>query len=695
MKRIRLIGWILGILLLLILLFWLLFGSSGLKGYYEIGFIINSKEMQGNDMQVVRKIISQQLRQINANGGVRGRELRVRYLDDEGSPEVAHKLVEETIQDSHLIAYIGCWSSARTLAFAPLLKAHRVPILGGYALTPLFEDYSTIFTTETGIQDVLDSFSFLIRQKAGRVAFIGKADDFYSKALAQRLLEIADQQPKVELVLERWYSSDHEFTEQELQEITDTLQGEADFLVISFESAPTVKLVTKLRTHDVTVPIFAGLAEIGPLVDRAEGADLGELYDLTVSGIPGALNLRLREQIDLLRLQMKNVLEHQVTFSARYADAIGMIAESAKAYPEKGVRESIVGGLQQYVGGRSIYHGYFADWYFNEDRSPATDMLVAWKKPSLPHTVLAPSQMVHTQDTIAEVPVYYIHLNMQDLDRVNDTEGTFYASFYMELSSVHPIQIEHFDFTNAARNQNDHERLLEIVKLRERVLNHGESYYNALFKVSGKFHFQPDLQYYPYDQQKFPISFQPSSTLNQFLIQPSEVFYKDSVIATRGWQYKGQFVGYDYGVIHSVEPYEAEQYLLQFYKFNYTYLMERTRVDFLLKVLTPLLVILTITYFSVYIPLHKFETLEAIQVTSLLASIALYFSSYKPQMESATVSDKIFIFTYLMITSLIGTSILQYVRRNKYGKKSTVASVYQRIIFPLIIIVVSVVLISK
>ncbi|MGZ5244963.1 MAG: hypothetical protein ACXWW0_13505, partial [Bacteroidia bacterium] len=67
--------------------------------------------------------------------------------------------------------------------------------------------------------------------------------------------------------------------------------------------------------------------------------------------------------------------------------------------------------------------------------------------------------------------------------------------------------------------------------------------------------------------------------------------------------------------------------------------------------------------------------------------IALYFSTYKPEMQYATVSDKIFIFTYIMITSLIGTSVLHYIGYNKKNIFTILARIYQRIIFPLIVIV--------
>src|SRR5690606_41994943 len=65
------------------------------------------------------------------------------------------------------------------------------------------------------------------------------------------------------------------------------------------------------------------------------------------------------------------------------------------------------------------------------------------------------------------------------------------------------------------------------------------------------------------------------------------------------------------------------------------------------------------------LPICEFETLCAIQVTALLSCIALYFSTSKPELQYATTSDKIFIFCYVMITTLLGTSILKYVMYRK------------------------------
>ena len=114
--------------------------------------------------------------------------------------------------------------------------------------------------------------------------------------------------------------------------------------------------------------------------------------------------------------------------------------------------------------------------------------------------------------------------------------------------------------------------------------------------------------------------------------------------------------------------------------------MKRAHIDFFLKTLVPLMAIVIITYFSVYIPPHQFEALAAVQVTGLLSTIALYFSTYKPAMQYATISDKIFIFMYVMITTLIGTSIMLYVLHHKSLNITRIMRVYQRYLFPLIVL---------
>ncbi len=669
------------------------YGFSKLRGHYTVGVILNTIELTPKDLEVVKFTIGKKLEQINEQGGLNGRELRVKYLDDKGNPEIARHVVAETMHDRHLIGYVGCWSSTRSKAIAELLGPERIPFIGGYALTALFADYPTLYTAERSIQDVLAIFGELVG-RYGRPAFVGKADDLYSMAILDKMKEVAAHEGDVQVVHEQWFASSHTYSAADYDSLSQALSdASADFLVLSFESSTTSQIVQQLRRAGITIPIFTALGDLGFVASHSNGLHAGELYDLNVIGIPGTFNHRLQEQIPVFRREIKHgeTLELQLSFGARLADSIGILAEAAKAEAAKDptipIRERINYGMAQYVGGQRIYRGWFYDWYFTPDRAIAGDVLMAWKPPNVTYHMLAPLQYMYASDTLRQVPVLYTHMDLVEINRISDTEGTFYATFYLEVATAGHFSVQQLDFTNAARSETSHGYLLDIKTVRQHSVQGDPPLHSHLYKISGKFVFEPDLRKYPFDQQRFPISFHPSSALNPFLVQPSHPASRDTLFEARGWNYRGHYVGFDHDIISSGSIFEPTRQTIPYYKFNYTFVLSRARIDFFLKVLTPLLVILTITYFSVYIPLHRFETLEAIQVTSLLASIALYFSAYKPEMEHATISDKIFIFTYIMITSLIGTSILQFVKRKKYNTESRLARIYQHYIFPSIILV--------
>ncbi|MBD1397737.1 ABC transporter substrate-binding protein [Pontibacter sp. JH31] len=653
---------------------------------------MNNIELSPSDMEVVKSIISKRLEQINQQGGINGKELRVTYLDDQGSPETAQQVVRETMNDKHLIGYIGCWSSTRSKAVSTLIGPARIPFIGGYALTNLFEQYPNMYTAEQGIRNVAANFEKLLLSGYLRPSFVGKKDDLYSIAILEKMYELERKNPSFRVVHEKWFPGEHTYIQADFDSLNKVLKAEkSDFLVLSFESLTTSALIKEIRKAGIDVPVFTALGDLGFVASIIDKRLAGELYDLNVVGIPGTFNLRLQEQIPAFRREIRHseTLELQLSFGARLADSIGIIAEAAKsgnADPADNIRERINRNMMRYIGGSRIYRGWFNDWYFTPERAIAGDVLLAWKPSTSRQLILAPKQYMPINDTLRQVPVLYTHMDMVQLNRVSDTEGSFYASFYLEITSSNPFSMQQLDFTNAARSETSHEYLLDIKKIRERRQLHDMHLYNYMYKISGKFLFEPDLRNYPFDRQRFSISFQPSSALYPFLVQPSPPETRDTVFQVRGWEYSSHYVGFDHDIISFVNTFRQTQQTVPFYKFSYTFVLERARIDFFLKVLTPLLVILTITYFSVYIPLYRFETLEAIQVTSLLASIALYFSAYKPQMEYATISDKIFIFTYIMITSLIGTSILQFVKRKKHNTESHLAKAYQRYVFPIIVL---------
>lgn len=71
---------------------------------------------------------------------------------------------------------------------------------------------------------------------------------------------------------------------------------------------------------------------------------------------------------------------------------------------------------------------------------------------------------------------------------------------------------------------------------------------------------------------------------------------------------------------------------------------------------------------SIFIPLSHFEAIVTIQVTALLSAVALYLALPKIDSDTATLSDRIFLFDYMAFSLMITISII---RMNRFvaGRK--------------------------
>jgi len=118
-------------------------------------------------------------------------------------------------------------------------------------------------------------------------------------------------------------------------------------------------------------------------------------------------------------------------------------------------------------------------------------------------------------------------------------------------------------------------------------------------------------------------------------------------------------VGLDRDIITVIGEQASSQYLIPLTTFNFTWTVKRLATDHYLQVMTPLFIILLVTWLSTFIPTQRLESVVAIQVTALLSSIALYLAVPKVDYDHATVSDILFVVTYLAISLMLGMSILR------------------------------------
>src|SRR5882724_12859582 len=67
--------------------------------------------------------------EFNAKGGVKGRRLQVKVLDDQGRPEEAATAATRLIASEHVVALLGEVASTRSMFMAPKAQQAKVPMV--------------------------------------------------------------------------------------------------------------------------------------------------------------------------------------------------------------------------------------------------------------------------------------------------------------------------------------------------------------------------------------------------------------------------------------------------------------------------------------------------------------------------------------------------------------------------------------
>ena len=115
--------------------------------------------------------------------------------------------------------------------------------------------------------------------------------------------------------------------------------------------------------------------------------------------------------------------------------------------------------------------------------------------------------------------------------------------------------------------------------------------------------------------------------------------------------------------MRTVDAQTLEPSVVPFYKASFVWLMQRETTDYFLRVVVPLGFIVIIAYLSIFISTHHFEAIVTIQVTALLSAVALYLALPKLEANVETLSDRIFLFSYLMLSVMIAITIARVNKR--------------------------------
>lgn len=673
---------------------------------YEIAVFLGSNPEQcyrSGTNDAIRKIARQRLERINHRGGIGGRPVRVQFYDDQSNAAKTLANMREALATPELVGMIGLTSSDRgEVLFKEMsdpIKAAGVPYITDLSVSNLFAGLPNVFSTrpsqDEGNAPIITAF--LKDSDFTRVATIVNDSRLTFKTLGEA---VAEQLRSGKLV------GEYRIAEKEDRQldadgvkaaVADIKAKSPDFILLAVGASRAVPVLKALTENGTTPPVMmTGTLESLPAEVRDSYPN--SLFELTQSGLPEVENAALGELVSsgesgewlFPRIRQKDAsgwkdgkckpedetaLIDPLAFGNRraiergmqFADMVELIVAGANAAAQGSKlevrRSAVIDALtRSYASGKGAFRGELNSWSFDARERVAVRPTFVVMLPtgmSTRRRQLAPLQYVRLRDgKLRRIDTLYMDIDLIRAHSVDDSEKTFLAEFYLAMRANKGADISRLDFTNAYVDPRSNGRQIAIEELHDGSANGAFPEHMKIYRVSGRFQYEPDLAAYPFDTQRFAINVKPRGG-SAFLVQPPPAQFRDTDVASDDWQSVRQFVGLAEDFVPVVDAYKHEPGVVPFYSASFNWLMKREVKDYYLRVVVPLAFILLVAYVSIFIPAGHFEAIVTIQVTALLSAVALYLSLPQLDSDTATLSDRLFVDYYFLISAMILVTILR------------------------------------
>ena len=652
------------------------------------------------DIGAIKRFAAYQQRQINLRGGIAGRPLQFRIFDDERSDAKAIANMREALAERNTIGLIGLSNSARAKAVFDALgneiAKSGIPFLSDISVSSLFERHKNVYTTRPSQDEERAPVMAAFVRSMGfkKPAFVG-TDSVFSAALGDGLKKLHEDGGLI---------ADHRIAAVDgkpddaalARAVADLAANPPDMVYAALGSRGLPALVEQLKAAGLAPPLFV-TGRLDALPHEVASEYPAPFYQVAWDNLPDVYNSRMREIMAEYPnanwvFEGKKIKEapgwakgeckerdphatrnpldpanlRAIGTAARYVDMMELIARTVRRMPRdtdmSTLRNRITTALAaDYAVGKGAFRGIFENWSFDPYmRTAARTPFILILPQNLGRLQLAPIQFRRAKDGgFDPISTLYADIDLIKAHRVDDSAKSFIAEFYLAIRDNADLGIEKIEFANAFIDPSSQGRHITIETVHGGGRNGMFPPGMKIYKVVGRFLFNPKLAEFPFDTQTFSIDIQPKSGAAAFIVQPPPAELRDRRVSTDGWEPIDQYVGFAEEFVPLVDSFTHQASMAPFYSASFVWQMRRETTDYFLRVVVPLGFILGIAYLSIFIPMSRFDSIVAIQVTALLSAVALYISLPKLDSDTATLSDRIFVFDYMMVSIMIAITVLR------------------------------------
>lgn len=217
------------------------------------------------------------LKEINGQGGVKGKKLQVVSLDDQGKPEEAATAVTKLITQDKVAAILGEVASSRSLAMAPIAQNNKIPMISPSSTNPKVTemgDYIFRVCFIDPFQGTVMARFAMKDLKAKKVAILRDVKNDYSVGLANFFIETFKKNGG-EIVIDQSYSAgDVDFKSQ----LTAIRSKKPDAIFVPGYYTEVGLIARQARELGVKAPLMGGDGWDSPKLNEIGGAAMNNSY---------------------------------------------------------------------------------------------------------------------------------------------------------------------------------------------------------------------------------------------------------------------------------------------------------------------------------------------------------------------------------------------------------------------------------
>ncbi len=243
-----------------------------------------------------------------------------------------------------------------------------------------------------------------------------------------------------------------------------------------------------------------------------------------------------------------------VGIGLEFKDMLAMIAEALRASKAidpndvPGIRATIVKGVpSQFASGKGAFKGTMQDWSFRpSSRTAVRTPFIVMRPKDVRKQQLSTIQYAPLKGArLRRIPTFYMDIDLFRISRIDNSDKSFVADFYLSMSDENNPSIDLIEFTNAFLDYKTNGRQVTIRPLHEGGESDAYPSHMKIYAVSGKFMLDPNYRSYPFDVQRFTIDLRPKRGDTPFIVQPLEREFREKPFDAGGWDNRDAYVSYD------------------------------------------------------------------------------------------------------------------------------------------------------